>query len=642
MQKIVILFIIWFIPTFLFAAEVETWRAASQTETTPSGIPISEIGNRIEHLVATYMHDITPGLAVAVVKDGEIVFSQGFGYAQLEQRISVDPAVTVFEYGSISKLFVYISVMQLVERGKLNLDADIHTYLPEDLSRRFNFKQTFTIRDLLNHSAGFGENFFNAFQDPEKVENQTTLRDGLINSQPKQVFKPGTASSYSNFGSALLAYVVSHISQQEFAIWERENILDPLGMTNALNQPHWFKNQQFLQNKALGYQPDRKGGFNEAAWWYIPMYPAGAMNGTVEHLAHLAIALTPPHDDPGTLFKSRATLDKMLSPSYADRKQMRGMYHGFFRYDGIYPTFGHGGGTGGFGSELAVVPSERFGVVVLTNSVVGMTINAKILDLLLGNGSTTIQPTSNLPNAATVAGNYVLFRRHTGNVVEPLNFILGTNLRVDAIDENTLNLNVMGMTLTYRQVEPYVFRLISADSGIAHTIPEIYFTPEGRILMGAFSAERQTFRQSMPFFIVCMAVVLISALFFLITPVILLFRFLLALRAAHVKSKDKTTSTFNYLSNGLLIVGTLFSLNYIFSVLRVAEANVFMQTSIVTPHIWLNYILLVIAIALIVASQMRLKKDNITLMGKKYYYLIVSLLAFFTLVMLNWNYFVMH
>ena len=224
---------------------------------TPTGIPLSEIGNRIDELVAKYMHEGAPGLAVAVVKDGEIVFSRGYGFADVEKQISIDPATTVFEYGSISKMFVYISVMQLVEQGLLNLDADIHTYLPED----FQFEKTFTIRHLLNHSAGFGEFFFNAFRDAEKVENETTLLEGLLNAQPSQIFEPGAASSYSNFGNALLAYVVSRISGQEYSVFERQNILDPLGMFNTKNQPDWFKNRQFLQAKAKGYQHDGNCGF---------------------------------------------------------------------------------------------------------------------------------------------------------------------------------------------------------------------------------------------------------------------------------------------------------------------------------------------------------------------------------------------
>ena len=614
---------------------------AQDSAITPSGIPIPEIGNRIDELVANYMHESAPGLAVVVVKDGEIVFSRGYGYADIEKQIPIVPDITIFEYGSVSKLFVYISVMQLLERGLLDLDADIHRYLPQDLSRQFNFEKNFTLRDLLNHSAGFGEFFFNAFLDADKTKNETSLREGLLNSQPKQIFEPRTASSYSNFGSALLAYVVSFISGQEFAVFERENIIAPTGMTGTKNQPDWFNNNEFLQHKAKGYMPDGKGGFISAPWWYITIYPAGAMNGTAEDLARLAIALTPPQEEAGILFTNRNTLDLMLSPSFPDPKIMRGMHHGFFRYDGIYPTFGHSGGTGGFGTELAVVPSERFGVAILSNSVIGMKINSKILDLLAGNSIDSLSPSaSNLPDAKSVAGNYVLLRRHTANILEPLNFVLGTNVRVDAIDENTITLNMMGGIIahTYRQAEPYLFRLISANGPLAHAASEIYFKMENgkpvKLSMSApFDATPQTFSQSMAVFAGNAVILAISVIFFLVMPIIILIGFL--------RKKQKDFSRFNCLSSALLFVGTLFTLNIITLILRVSAAVPFIQTSMITPHIWINYILLISAGILFAVSALFLRIEKIAKKRKILHFSTAFLLSLFVFVLWQWNYFVM-
>ena len=617
---------------------------------TPSGIPIFKIGSLIDELVENYMHESTPGLAVVVVKDGEIVFSRGYGYADTEKQISVDPVATVFEYASISKLFVYISVMQLVEKGFLDLDADIHTYLPEDLSRRFNFRRNFTIRDLLNHSAGFGEFYINSFFDAEKVVNEITLQEALLASQPKQIFEPGTASSYSNFGNALLAYVVSHINRQEFAVYERENILDLIGMNNTKNQPDWLNNNAFLKFKAKGYQPDRRGGFNAVPWWYIPLYPAGALNGTAVDLARLAIALMPPQSEPSRLFDSRYTLDLIFSPSYSNHKIMRGTYHGFFRYDGIYPTFGHSGGTDGFASEFAIVPSKRFGVILLTNSAAGIHINSKILDFLLGNSmSTTIPLADNLPDASSVTGNYVRLRRHEGNLLEPFNFLLGTNMRVDAIDENTITINTNGLILTYQQTEPYVFRIISSDGPVGHMAYKIHFKmvngkPAGISTSGSFDATIQTFSQSMIAFAGGASIAVISTLFFLIMPVIVLKRFL--------RRKEKA-SLFNHISNGLLFAGTLFALNFIILVSRILMAVPFIQTFMITPHIWINYILLVLAGLLFAASLVLLKKGEFSSVshcfrGKRFhekrkvlYFSTISFLALFIFVLWHWNFFAM-
>jgi len=200
--------------------------ALASSTTTPTGIPLSEIENRIGELVASYMRKFTPGTAIAVVYDGEIIFSRGYGYADIERQIPVDPATTVFEYGSISKLFVYMSVMQLVEQGLLDLDADIHVYLPEDLARKVNFQYNFSMRDLLNHSARFGGFNFNISQDAENVTTKRTLREALLATQPPQIFEPGTATAYATFSSALAAFIVSYIRPLAKSVCQLE-IADP-------------------------------------------------------------------------------------------------------------------------------------------------------------------------------------------------------------------------------------------------------------------------------------------------------------------------------------------------------------------------------------------------------------------------------
>ena len=176
---------------------------ASQT---PSGIPFLELESQIDALVKEYIGKTVPGAAIVVFHNGEIIFSRGYGYADIELGIPVDPAVTVFEHGSISKLFVWTAVMQLVEQGFLDLDAIVTTYLPEDVAARFAFKKPFTMRDLMNHAAGFEEVLLNLFADADTIEERRgTLEEALLTLQPMQIFEPGTVGAYSNWGSAFAA-----------------------------------------------------------------------------------------------------------------------------------------------------------------------------------------------------------------------------------------------------------------------------------------------------------------------------------------------------------------------------------------------------------------------------------------------------
>ena len=611
--------------------------ADSTGATTPTGIPLSELESRVDELVARYMHKYTPGLAIAVVKDGEVVFLRGYGYADIERQIPACPQSSVFEYGSIGKAFVYVSVMQLVEQGLLDIDEDIHIYLPEDFSRLLNFEKGFTMRDLLNHSAGFGEFFLNNFHDAEKVEREVTMREALLASQPRQIFEPGTASSYSNFGAALAAYVVGNISGQEFAAYERANILDPIGMSGTKNQPDWFNNYQFIQSKARGYMTDGRGGFVMVPWWYIGAYPAGSLRGTAEDLAQFAIALTPQQNESSPLFSSRNTLDLMLSPSFSDPEVMRGTHHGFMSYDGILPAIGHSGGTQGFNTDFVIVPSERFGVILLSNAAGGMEMNGKVLDLLIGNSmDAVVSPGDSLPDASSVAGNYTMLRRHDGNILEPLNFLFGTNIAVEAINENMISLSAMGGTMTYLQVRPYVFRLVSTDLALSRVNYELSFrmengNPVGISMSGPFDATIQTFRQSPSLLIPGVIIVAISAIFFIIMPIAVLISFL--------RKKDKRLPAFNYLSSGLILSGTLLLLNNTLLLLRMVAVIPFVETSLITPHIWANCILVALAALLLIGSLVFIKRDKTTPKRKVLYFSTVTLVILFSLVLWNWNFF---
>jgi len=628
----------------LFTPSLTTHAVEMTERTTPTGIPLSEVGSRVDDLIANHMHEFTPGTAVVVVKDGEIIFSRGYGYADIDRHIPVDPGSTVLEFGSINKLFVYVSVMQLVEQGLLDLDADIHIYLPEDLSRQLNFEKSFTMRDLLNHSAGFGEFLFYTFMNAETLESEFTLREGLLMMQPRQIFEPGTASSYSNFGSALAAYVVSYISGQDFVAYERENILDILGMTNTKNQPDWFNslnNNEFVQSKARGHLPDGNGGFIQAPWVYVPIYPAGSIRGTAEDLAQFAKALTPAEGENSPLFNSRDTLDLMLSPSYFNPSVMRGMLHGFISYDGIYPSIGHSGGTAGFNAEFAIVPSERFGVVILSNANGALIFNDKVLDLLIGNSQNTLAPPAdNLPDARVVAGNFVMLRRHEGNVFEPINFLIGSNIRVEAIDESTISVNALGVTVIYQQVEPYVFRAISSGAILSRAGYELYFrmengSPVGISMSAPFDATIETFSQSITSLAVNAIIAGISILFFLIMPIIILIGFL--------RKKDKKTSHFNHLSNGLLLSGTLLTINNILLILGMfgpLSVMIMPTTTFVMSHVRINYIILAIAAILLIASILRWKKDEIENKRKAFYFSTIVFMALLSFVFWNWNLFV--
>src|SRR5829696_7036836 len=137
------------------------------------------------------------GAAVSVVKDGELFFAKGYGDADVENHIPVDPERTNFRIGSIAKLFTWTAVMQLAEQGKLDLDADINTYL--DFRIPDTYPQPITLKDLMTHTAGFEDLYYERLaKDPNDL---LPPREWLISHMPARVRPPGKVAAYSNYGA---------------------------------------------------------------------------------------------------------------------------------------------------------------------------------------------------------------------------------------------------------------------------------------------------------------------------------------------------------------------------------------------------------------------------------------------------------
>jgi len=174
------------------------------------------------------------GAVVSVVKDGQVLFQKGYGYADFEAKKPVLADQTLFRPGSISKLFTATAVMQFVEQGKLDLDRDVNDYL--DFAIPKTYAEPVTLRRLLTHTAGFEETLKNLFVAHES--DMKPLRTYLVNQMPARVFPPGKIPSYSNYGFTLAGYIVERVSGEKFERYIDNHILKPLRMTNStFDQP---------------------------------------------------------------------------------------------------------------------------------------------------------------------------------------------------------------------------------------------------------------------------------------------------------------------------------------------------------------------------------------------------------------------
>jgi CubicO group peptidase (beta-lactamase class C family) len=293
-----------------------------------------------------------PGAVVVVVKDGQVVTERGFGYADVASHKPVDPARTLFRPGSTSKLYTWTAVMQLVEAGKLNLDADVNQYL--DFKVPAWHGQPITLRQIMTHSAGFEE----IIKGLLSFSHATPLGEELKKRIPERIFAPGSTPAYSNYATAMAGYIVERVSGIPFDTYIERNIFDRLGMRYAsFRQPLPANLKPFM---ATGYEDGKPQRFE-----YISLAPAGSSSIAGGEMAKFMIAHL---NDGGPLLKP-ATARLMHTPNGNIVPGVNRMALGFYeQHINGRTAIAHGGDTDYFHSDLWLFPAEKIGMFVSLNA----------------------------------------------------------------------------------------------------------------------------------------------------------------------------------------------------------------------------------------------------------------------------------
>ena len=320
-----------------------------------------QIDGIVDSYVSWYIGKRVAGASVAILKDGKTILAKGYGFADLDNQISAT-SDTIYEYGSISKLFVWVAAMQLYEDGKLDLHEDIRTYLPAGFQVSIKQNQEVTMLDLMNHTAGFDSGY-------RPDEPGSSLGDAVSRYDSFQCFEQGEVVAYSNYGANLAAFVIEEISGQTFSSYVQEHILDALGMQSFYSDfsKVGIENGVFPEDigplKAKGYAREscvHEGDFQEVSWYNSGwLYASGALNGNAPDLLKFANALL--DDSNHVLFKNPSTLQEMLSLSYIAKEDdtLFSNYHGFGGSNGNFDGLGHAGNTYGFSTRLIINPSPN-------------------------------------------------------------------------------------------------------------------------------------------------------------------------------------------------------------------------------------------------------------------------------------------
>jgi CubicO group peptidase (beta-lactamase class C family) len=294
-----------------------------------------------------------PGLSVAVAVDGEIVWAEGFGYADLENRVRVSPS-TKFRIGSISKPLTAAALAQLYEEGRLDLDAPIQRYLPTFPDKRYPI----TARQLAGHLAGIrhyrSDEFFSAKHYNSVLEGLEIFKDDPL------LYPPGTKFSYSSYGWNLLSAVIEAASRKDFLSYMGERVFRPLGMQGTVAD----HTTRIIEQRARFYQRNGAGRFVNAP--YVDnsyKWAGGGFLSTAVDLARFGSA----HVRPG--FLKQETLNLLFTSQRTASGTETGYGLGWFVEKDARGRrrIRHGGGSVGGTAMLILYPDYRIVVAVLAN-----------------------------------------------------------------------------------------------------------------------------------------------------------------------------------------------------------------------------------------------------------------------------------
>ena len=317
------------------------------------------------------------GLSMAVFTRDDIIFELQYGYADTEAGIAID-SDTVFQWASVAKLLVYVSAMQLYERGKLNFHADIFTYIP---AGNFpNIRYPVTMHRLINHTAGLSDSAVPSYLSAavptgEDVPALGDYLSSVFRGAEIQTSRPGTRVEFSNYGIALAGYVIERISGIPFYEYVHENIFAPLGMYHTALRPDLSDNPWVNRQRDVIRTYDQSGLIHAHRIQFAG-YPTAMATGTISDMIKFARALMPDQNGASILFECPQTLLKLF-PAHeeiADIEEDTITGVRFFNGFIVFPAggesarvLGHLGGFRGFASRLLVDIDNGIGIVMSEN-----------------------------------------------------------------------------------------------------------------------------------------------------------------------------------------------------------------------------------------------------------------------------------
>jgi CubicO group peptidase (beta-lactamase class C family) len=443
-------------------------KSKEELETFLDGVFVAQM--RAQHIA---------GAIVTVVKDGKIFFTKGYGLADVEKRTPVDPEKTLFRPGSVSKIFTWTALMQLVEQGKVKLDDDVNNYVTQ-----FKIPDTYpgkpiTIKNLLTHTEGLEDGGF-GYLIVDKAERMEDPAETLKNHMPQRVREPasgdftnGDMSSYSNWGTALAGLIVANVSGMSYEDYIDKHILEPLDMKHSTaRQP---LPPELAADMATGYKYEASQ-YKPRGFEFVNFAPAGSMSASAVDMGKFMIAhLQKGAYGNGRILKAE-TAELMQARALSPNPHINGACLGFYENHVNGRRFiVHGGDTAYFHSEMNLIPEEGVGIFVSVNTAPSLQFSTRsdLVRAFMERYYPAKLPQLKAPadfkqRVANYAGSYRLIR-HSYSKFEKMFSVMNT-LKVTPTDHDTLLVTFGPYGGEVVEVKPNVFRRVDQDDMIAFSV----------------------------------------------------------------------------------------------------------------------------------------------------------------------------
>jgi CubicO group peptidase (beta-lactamase class C family) len=400
-----------------------------------------------------------PGAVVVLVKDGKPLVEKGYGYADWNKSLPVDPAATLFRPGSISKLFTWTAVMQQVEQGKLDLDADLNRYL--DFKVPAYGGKALTLRHVLTHTTGLEEAGRGLIVYGEHTPDNAKVLQSYI---PPYLYAPGTTQGYSNWATALAGHIVQRVSGEPFDDYIERHIFAPLGMRHSsFRQP--------LPAALRGRMAQGYPSVDEPARGYeiVSLAPAGSLASPGADMGRFMLAYLGQGSLDGQQILKPETVRMMHTMITRGMPDLNGIGLGFYQQDmNGHRAVGHGGDTNMFHSELYLLPDDGIGLYVSVNSP-GRHDQGKWLRERLYQGFADrylpdlrpaagpgVDPGTAEAHARMLAGTWRNTRREDSTFMSVLQLL--SPVRVQAAEGGRVAIEIGGSRNVFREVKPFLWQ----------------------------------------------------------------------------------------------------------------------------------------------------------------------------------------